>query len=141
MLNQMIYLFTMFPAKRKNRISQKYFRIFEKFSRNFASFIFTEKFAKCDRKFSRNVSFAWNPSLKYQVGWQRYMIKQFGVVAKVQFLSILRKLARNALIGFCSSVVSDTISNSLRVIKTTRQTYTTPIRYIYTICSRIDSFW
>ena len=68
------------------------------------------------------------------------MIKQFGVVAKVQFLSILRKLARNALIGFCSSVVSDTISNSLRVIKTTRQTYTTPIRYIYTICSRIDSF-
>lgn len=32
------------------------------------------------------------------------------------------KLVRNACIGFCSSAVSDTVSNSLRVIKTTRQT-------------------
>eukprot|EP00456_Euglypha_rotunda_P074344 TRINITY_DN68025_c0_g1_i1.p1 TRINITY_DN68025_c0_g1~~TRINITY_DN68025_c0_g1_i1.p1 ORF type:complete len:130 (-),score=7.72 TRINITY_DN68025_c0_g1_i1:70-459(-) len=32
------------------------------------------------------------------------------------------KLLRNAAIGFCSSVVSDTTSNSLRVIKTTKQT-------------------
>ncbi|GAA5853238.1 hypothetical protein JCM5353_001924 [Sporobolomyces roseus] len=35
---------------------------------------------------------------------------------------ILLKLSRQALIGFISSVVSDTISNSLRVIKTYRQT-------------------
>ncbi|GAA5933004.1 uncharacterized protein JCM15063_002266 [Sporobolomyces koalae] len=34
----------------------------------------------------------------------------------------LLKLSRQALIGFVSSVVSDTISNSLRVIKTYRQT-------------------
>ncbi|XP_023322126.1 uncharacterized protein LOC111696668 [Eurytemora carolleeae] len=47
-----------------------------------------------------------------------------------QYSETYKKLARNALIGFCSSVVSDTVSNSLRVIKTTRQTYTTPISYI-----------
>lgn len=35
------------------------------------------------------------------------------------------KLARNAGIGFTSSVVSDTLSNSLRVIKTVRQTNAT----------------
>ena len=38
-------------------------------------------------------------------------------------------LARNALVGFCSSAVSDTCSNSVRVIKTTIQTSTTPIGY------------
>lgn len=32
------------------------------------------------------------------------------------------KLMRNALIGFISSVVSDTCSNSVRIVKTTRQT-------------------
>ena len=30
-------------------------------------------------------------------------------------------LLRNALIGFCSSAISDTCSNSIRVIKTTKQ--------------------
>lgn len=34
-----------------------------------------------------------------------------------------QKLARNALVGFCSSVVSDSLSNSIRVIKTVKQTY------------------
>jgi len=38
-------------------------------------------------------------------------------------------LLRNAAIGFCSSAVSDTCSNSVRVIKTTIQTSTTPISY------------
>lgn len=38
-------------------------------------------------------------------------------------------LARNALMGFCSSAVSDTCSNSVRVIKTTIQTSTVPIGY------------
>lgn len=32
-------------------------------------------------------------------------------------------------VGFCSSAVSDTCSNSVRVIKTTTQTSTTPIGY------------
>jgi len=39
------------------------------------------------------------------------------------------KFGRNAVIGFASSLVSDTTSNSLRVIKTTRQTFSTPISY------------
>lgn len=39
------------------------------------------------------------------------------------------KLLRNAVIGFSSSLVSDTVSNSIRVVKTTRQTYATPISY------------
>lgn len=39
-------------------------------------------------------------------------------------------LSRNALIGFCSSVVSDTCSNSIRVLKTTKQTYQSQISYI-----------
>lgn len=38
-------------------------------------------------------------------------------------------LARNALIGFCSSAISDTCSNSVRVMKTTIQTSTEPITY------------
>ena len=45
----------------------------------------------------------------------------------------LRKLGRNALIGFVSSVVSDSISNSLRVIKTTRQTFPKTISYVDTV--------
>jgi len=38
-------------------------------------------------------------------------------------------LARNAVVGFCSSAISDTCSNSIRVIKTTTQTSTVPIGY------------
>ncbi len=34
----------------------------------------------------------------------------------------MQKLLRNAGIGFCSSAVSDTVSNSIRVVKTTKQT-------------------
>jgi len=45
----------------------------------------------------------------------------------------LKKLGRNALIGFISSVVSDSISNSLRVIKTTRQTFPQTISYLDTV--------
>lgn len=37
---------------------------------------------------------------------------------------------RSALIGFVSSVTSDTVSNSARVLKTTRQTFATPISYM-----------
>lgn len=39
------------------------------------------------------------------------------------------KYVRNAFIGFCSSVISDSISNSLRVVKTTKQTSVEPITY------------
>jgi Mitochondrial carrier protein len=40
------------------------------------------------------------------------------------------KYVRNAFIGFCCSVVSDTISNSLRVVKTTKQTSVEPVSYM-----------
>jgi len=39
------------------------------------------------------------------------------------------KFARNALIGFSASIISDCTSNSLRVIKTTRQTFQKPLSY------------
>ena len=41
----------------------------------------------------------------------------------------LKKLTRNATIGFFSSLVSDTCSNSIRVLKTQKQTYEKPISY------------
>jgi len=40
------------------------------------------------------------------------------------------KYVRNAAIGFASAAVSDTISNSLRVLKTTRQTALEPVGYL-----------
>ncbi|KAG5192318.1 mitochondrial carrier domain-containing protein [Tribonema minus] len=42
----------------------------------------------------------------------------------------LRKLARNAVIGFASSLVSDTCSNSIRVIKVYKQSSTEPVTYL-----------
>lgn len=43
--------------------------------------------------------------------------------------SLVWKLLRQALIGFCASAVSDTISNSLRVLKTYRQVNQSKISY------------
>lgn len=40
-----------------------------------------------------------------------------------------KKLGRNALMGFSASIISDTVSNSIRVIKTTKQTSPEPISY------------
>ena len=44
--------------------------------------------------------------------------------------TMIKNLARNAVIGFTASVVSDSVSNSIRVLKTTRQTYDKPISYL-----------
>ncbi|KAI5116637.1 hypothetical protein M0805_002400 [Coniferiporia weirii] len=44
--------------------------------------------------------------------------------------SVTQRLARQAFIGFCASVISDTVSNSLRVVKTYRQVNETRISYI-----------
>jgi len=41
----------------------------------------------------------------------------------------ISKLGRAASMGFCASVVSDTVSNSIRVMKTFRQTSEVPISY------------
>jgi hypothetical protein len=46
-----------------------------------------------------------------------------------------KKLMRNAFMGFTSSVVSDTISNSIRVVKTYRQTSQVTISYVDTVKS------
>uniref|UniRef100_A0A0G4FKN0 Mitochondrial carrier protein n=1 Tax=Chromera velia CCMP2878 TaxID=1169474 RepID=A0A0G4FKN0_9ALVE len=43
------------------------------------------------------------------------------------------KFCRSAMIGFCSSVVSDTCSNSIRVVKTTKQTAKVPLTYAQTV--------
>ena len=40
-----------------------------------------------------------------------------------------KKLARSALIGFCASAVSDTCSNSIRVVKVYKQSNTEKITY------------
>jgi hypothetical protein len=45
----------------------------------------------------------------------------------------LYKLARNASIGFTASVVSDTVSNSIRVVKTYRQTHAEKISYVQAV--------
>ncbi|KAK0439580.1 mitochondrial carrier [Armillaria borealis] len=44
--------------------------------------------------------------------------------------TFVEKLLRQAFIGFCAAVVSDTISNSLRVLKTYRQVNETRIGYL-----------
>lgn len=41
----------------------------------------------------------------------------------------LKALGRNALIGFCATMTSDTVSNSMRVIKTYKQTHMENISY------------
>jgi len=43
--------------------------------------------------------------------------------------TVIEKLFRQAFIGFCASVVSDTVSNSLRVVKTYRQVHQTRVGY------------
>lgn len=43
--------------------------------------------------------------------------------------TVVWKLLRQALIGFCASAVSDTISNSLRVLKTYRQVNQSRVSY------------
>jgi len=42
----------------------------------------------------------------------------------------VKNLTRNAVIGFTASIVSDSLSNSLRVVKTIKQSYSTPVSYI-----------
>jgi hypothetical protein len=46
-----------------------------------------------------------------------------------QYDDLPKKLARSAFIGFCASAISDTVSNSIRVVKTTKQTATVAMTY------------
>lgn len=47
--------------------------------------------------------------------------------------TMLEKLGRNAVMGFCSSAVSDVTSNSIRVVKTTKQSATEALTYKETV--------
>ncbi|KAF8876059.1 mitochondrial carrier domain-containing protein [Infundibulicybe gibba] len=53
--------------------------------------------------------------------------------------TLLQTLARQAFIGFCASVISDTVSNSLRVVKTYRQVNETRISYWQSAQAVIES--
>lgn len=55
-----------------------------------------------------------------------------------RYKETLPNLGRSAAIGFTCSVVSDTISNSIRVIKTVRQTNETPISYARAVQSVVE---
>lgn len=55
------------------------------------------------------------------------------------YTSTYKKLLKNAFIGFVSALVSDTISNSLRVIKTTKQTYHHPVSYVEVVKHVVDA--
>jgi len=44
--------------------------------------------------------------------------------------TLFQKVVREAFVGFCASVISDTVSNSLRVLKTYRQVNETRISYM-----------
>lgn len=55
-----------------------------------------------------------------------------------QYKELHKKLLRNAGIGFAASITSDTISNSLRVIKTYRQTNPETISYVATVGKIIE---
>jgi hypothetical protein len=45
---------------------------------------------------------------------------------KYEKTEVLNNIARNAFIGFNASVISDTLSNSFRIVKTTKQSHTNP---------------
>ena len=46
-----------------------------------------------------------------------------------QYDELHKRLMRSAVIGFSASAISDTCSNSIRVIKTTKQTHSEAVTY------------
>ena len=53
-----------------------------------------------------------------------------GYLAKYGRDEMHKRLLRSAFIGFCSSFVSDLCSNSIRVIKTSKQASSVPVTYL-----------
>lgn len=53
----------------------------------------------------------------------------FSYKPRCRYDELSLRLLRSAFIGFCSSFVSDCCSNSIRVIKTAKQTSTLPVTY------------
>ena len=56
-----------------------------------------------------------------------------------QASSRIGKLCRNAMIGLIAGIVSDCVSNSIRVVKTVKQTSSLPITYFAAVQSVIDA--
>jgi hypothetical protein len=56
-----------------------------------------------------------------------------------QATSSRTKLVRRAFIGFCSSVVSDCLSNGVRVVKTYKQTSDVPLSYMEAVHKLLES--
>jgi len=52
--------------------------------------------------------------------------------------ALVSLLVYNAFLGLCSSIVSDTCSNSIRVVKTTKQTFPKQISYLEAIRQVVD---
>lgn len=55
-----------------------------------------------------------------------------------QYEDLPRKLSRSAVIGFVASAISDTCSNSIRVIKTTKQTAVVPMTYTQAVKTVVE---
>jgi hypothetical protein len=53
-----------------------------------------------------------------------------GYLARYGKDELPKRLLRSAFIGFCSSFLSDVCSNSIRVIKTSKQSSTVPVTYL-----------
>jgi len=54
------------------------------------------------------------------------------------FDTVVQQLLRQAFIGFCASVVSDSVSNSLRVVKTYRQVHESNVGYLQAAKAIVD---
>jgi len=65
--------------------------------------------------------------------WPRFFTHNFLQERIPQQNELHLKLLRNAGIGFCSSFVSDCTSNSIRVVKTTKQTSEVALSYVETV--------
>ena len=47
--------------------------------------------------------------------------------------TLIKNFARNGFIGFSASLISDVVTNSVRVVKTTKQSFDKPISYLDTV--------
>jgi hypothetical protein len=79
----------------------------------------------------------WGANLVGHYPW--FVINNFLEKRLPAATSPRHKLMRRALIGFCSSVVSDCCSNSVRVVKTVKQTSELPLSYIEAVRQILES--
>lgn len=83
--------------------------------------------------FSTLYSGALGSSVATLLGHYPWFVTYNFLQAKVPQAMGVLKMCRSAVIGFCSSFTSDLISNSVRVVKTAKQTSTVEISYVATV--------